>query len=201
MKTKICSILAALIIGGMSVVPPIETAAVGISTKTAIKYDEETDQYLSSGDTLSGVKLGDFNTDLSVDASDASMILAYYADVSTGKSINLSGKEQLADVNRDAVVDATDASAVLSYYAALMTTGATATWPKPKFDLRATYTVYINTPVFNTISMRETILPSNTNFKIEGSNARELHIYTVDNETTEVYKFSLLYTDNIIRVK
>ena len=68
--------------------------------------------------------LGDVNNDGRVDAADASQILSFYAQTSTGANIpqaQLERMEVCADVNGDNSVDATDASAVLGYYAAIST--------------------------------------------------------------------------------
>ncbi len=83
-----------------------------------------------------GVLFGDINFDGTVDASDASAVLTYYAKSSTGydKSLEDYIKEEypdidpdlfiaarvygkFGDINSDDVVDATDASAILTYYA------------------------------------------------------------------------------------
>lgn len=68
--------------------------------------------------------LGDINGDSTVDASDASNVLAVYALVSTGKDSELT-EEQIAaaDVNKDGSIDASDASLILAYYAYIQTGG------------------------------------------------------------------------------
>ena len=58
---------------------------------------------------------GDANADGVIDASDASTILAGYANASSGKQDYLN--ERICDYNLDGKVDASDASAVLAYYA------------------------------------------------------------------------------------
>lgn len=62
--------------------------------------------------------LGDSNGDGYVNSSDASTILGYYSEISTGKLHEL-GDEIIgaADVNGDGKVDSTDGSFVLEYYA------------------------------------------------------------------------------------
>lgn len=71
---------------------------------------------------------GDINVDNSVDAGDASMVLAEYANIQTGGEAELSSVETTtADVTNDNVVDAADASAILQYYAKVLT-GQKPTW-------------------------------------------------------------------------
>ena len=67
-------------------------------------------------------KAGDIDGDGMVNAVDASILLAYYARVSTGDPGGLSDEQKgLADVNGDGLIDAVDASAILSYYSFLST--------------------------------------------------------------------------------
>ena len=68
--------------------------------------------------------LGDVNYDGSVDARDASLILAEYAVTATGgvPAFN-SLSNYIGDVNRDNTIDSRDASVVLSYYAYKSTGG------------------------------------------------------------------------------
>lgn len=68
--------------------------------------------------------LGDPNGDGNVDASDASLILAEYAKMSTGGASDLTDEEKNpADVNTDGLIDSTDASLILEYYAYVSTGG------------------------------------------------------------------------------
>lgn len=61
---------------------------------------------------------GDVNGDGTVDATDASSVLAAYASLSSGQESPLySYQESAADINGDGMVDAVDASMILSYYA------------------------------------------------------------------------------------
>lgn len=70
------------------------------------------------------IDLGDLNGDGLVDAVDASAVLSAYADISTGKTPELSAEQlKAADVNADNIVDAVDASNILSYYAYVATGG------------------------------------------------------------------------------
>ncbi|MBO7474967.1 MAG: hypothetical protein J6U00_13400 [Ruminococcus sp.] len=62
--------------------------------------------------------IGDVNGDGTVDATDASAVLAAYASISSGQDCPLySYQESAADLNGDNLVDAIDASLILSYYA------------------------------------------------------------------------------------
>ncbi len=72
--------------------------------------------------------LGDVSADGSVDASDASLVLAYYAEVQTGGAGAFTETQhKAADVNNDSVVDASDASKILAYYA-MVSTGKEPSW-------------------------------------------------------------------------
>lgn len=62
------------------------------------------------------VEKGDVNCDGSIDASDASLILAKYASDSS-KSEYIGVGNNLGDYNGDGVINSSDASAVLAYYA------------------------------------------------------------------------------------
>ena len=86
--------------------------------------------YLGSDGTLRFAKvvpavvLGDANSDGSIDAKDASFILAAYSKASTGGDDGLTDEQKAAaDVNTDGMVDAKDASAILAYYSYLSTGG------------------------------------------------------------------------------
>ena len=86
--------------------------------------------YLRSDGTLRFAKvvpavvLGDANSDGSIDAKDASFILAAYSKASTGGDDGLTDAQKTAaDVNTDGKVDAKDASAILAYYSYLSTGG------------------------------------------------------------------------------
>lgn len=73
--------------------------------------------------------LGDVNQNGMVEATDASAVLAYYADISVGKSTIMSEYQILCgDIDRNGVTDANDASAILAYYAELSTSGRKLTW-------------------------------------------------------------------------
>ena len=74
--------------------------------------------------SASTVTLGDVNGSSSVDALDASNILAAYARESIGGSIGFSREqEKAADVNGDNCINSYDASLVLAYYSHTSTGG------------------------------------------------------------------------------
>ena len=60
--------------------------------------------------------VGDVNRDGAVNAVDASMVLSYYAKISTGADADII--EIAADVNHDGSINAVDASTILAMYAA-----------------------------------------------------------------------------------
>ena len=77
--------------------------------------------YFNSASSLS---LGDVDGNLSINAIDASIILAAYARESTGGSMGFSNEqEKVADVNKDNLINSSDASLVLSYYSYISTGG------------------------------------------------------------------------------
>lgn len=68
--------------------------------------------------------LGDPNADGSIDAKDASFILAEYSRLSTGDNATFtSAQKSAADVNFDGMTDSKDASRILGYYSYLSTGG------------------------------------------------------------------------------
>jgi len=74
--------------------------------------------FISMGEDPSNkteIQLGDVNGDNEINASDASDILAEYANISSGGTLSID--INIADVNNDGVLDASDASTILSYYA------------------------------------------------------------------------------------
>ncbi|WP_295074157.1 dockerin type I domain-containing protein, partial [Ruminococcus sp.] len=67
-------------------------------------------------------KLGDVNANGIVDAVDASLVLQYYAKISTGGDGGFTEEQKLAaNVTGDAIIDAVDAAKILSYYAYVST--------------------------------------------------------------------------------
>ena len=69
-------------------------------------------------DTLIPIGLGDVNFDENVNAVDASMVLAYYAETSSGKEGSFNPLQILAaDMDGNGRINAVDASDILAYYA------------------------------------------------------------------------------------
>ncbi len=69
--------------------------------------------------------LGDIDCDGVIDASDASLILKMYTEISTGKDVDTNSAEYIsANVDKSLAVDASDASYVLSYYVYTSTGGS-----------------------------------------------------------------------------
>lgn len=100
----------------------------GYENSTAQAYAEKYNRkFVSLGDAPidePALPLGDINGDSTVDASDASNVLAVYALVSTGKESELTAEQiAAADVNKDGSIDASDASLILAYYAYISTGG------------------------------------------------------------------------------
>ncbi len=93
-------------------------------TTTPSEPEKPTEPSTKPSEDETPENLGDVDGSGSVDASDASMVLATYAMLATGQNVTLSA-EQLdwADVNRDGAVDASDASVILAYYAYSATGG------------------------------------------------------------------------------
>lgn len=72
----------------------------------------------------SNVSLGDIDNNSVINAIDASIVLSYYAMVSTNKDGGFNENQKLAaDVNSNGVINAVDASYILSYYAYTSTGG------------------------------------------------------------------------------
>lgn len=72
--------------------------------------------------------LGDVNADGKIDSTDASLVLADFALVQTGKSSQITAnRKKAADVNKDSKVDSSDASKILEYYA-MLSTGKNPSW-------------------------------------------------------------------------
>ncbi len=73
---------------------------------------------------MSAIKMGDANGNGIVDASDASMILGEYANISTGKANTFTESQfEVADVNNDNIINSVDASKVLGIYSSASTGG------------------------------------------------------------------------------
>ena len=70
------------------------------------------------------IAFGDVNGSGTIDSSDASCILEFYARQSTGSTtLFTSEQESAADVNNDFRADASDASCILAYYSYISTGG------------------------------------------------------------------------------
>ncbi|WP_297955583.1 dockerin type I domain-containing protein [uncultured Ruminococcus sp.] len=73
--------------------------------------------------------LGDVNSDGSINSTDASQVLATYANMAASKDYTVSDKMlTLSDVNMDGKLDARDASHILRYYAVASTSQKTVDW-------------------------------------------------------------------------
>ena len=98
------------------------------STNKTFKADETvrvvfTLSGLSEPVTESGDIYGDVNDDNLINAVDASLVLAHYANTSTSKEgIFDADKSLAADINKDNMINAVDASAILAYYANISVT-------------------------------------------------------------------------------
>lgn len=113
MKTeKIIASVIATALGIASVIP------MKLSSASAVDFIKPVH---SADDNYS---LGDVNNDKSVDASDASVILAEYALIATGKNSSFSEEQKKsADIDNNGFIDSADAALVLSYYAYFSTGG------------------------------------------------------------------------------
>ncbi len=95
-----------------------------------VKHDENAKYVLKNikiskkGDNTSNeieqvkFSLGDVDGDNTVSSSDASLVLAEYAAISTNGTLTFDDKAKKgADVNKDSKIDSSDASSILAYYA------------------------------------------------------------------------------------
>lgn len=112
--------------------PPTTSTTTTTTTSTTTTTTTTTSTTTTTASTTSTttteptnqVILGDVNDDGMVDATDASAVLAEYANLSTGGGGTFSDNQKSAgDVNFDNMIDATDASQILSFYAYLSTGG------------------------------------------------------------------------------
>ena len=100
------------------------SAATTSAATAATSTTTEASTTASATSTATVTTLGDANEDGSINAKDASFILAAYAKASTGSADGLSDTQRAAaDVNADGKVDAKDASFILAYYSYLSTGG------------------------------------------------------------------------------
>lgn len=102
----------------------ITTTTKPVTTTTTTTSNVTTTTTTTPVTTTETIVLGDVDGNNSVDASDASAVLAAYAAAQTGNVSQLS-EEQInaADVDGNGCVDASDASTILSYYAYCQTGG------------------------------------------------------------------------------
>ncbi|MBQ8296186.1 MAG: hypothetical protein IJX77_00205 [Ruminococcus sp.] len=98
------------------------------STADILIYPPESDLYIYEYKIYYLKGLGDIDSDGSINAIDASLILTHYALISTGSHSSFTD-EQLnnADIDRNGSVNAIDASMVLTYYAQAAT-GQNPSW-------------------------------------------------------------------------
>jgi len=93
----------------------------GYRDSTAQAYAEAIGYNFTALETIAR---GDVDSDGSINAVDASMILSEYARTATGKSSSFEDLQRIiSDVNYDNAVDSSDASSVLGYYAYTATGG------------------------------------------------------------------------------
>lgn len=90
----------------------IITTAMMITTIPAMNANAQVNKFRPNG----RLKL-DINMDEHINAIDASMVLAEYANTATGRSEFTKTENYVADFNNDGKVDATDASNILAVYA------------------------------------------------------------------------------------
>lgn len=90
-----------------------DTTIYGYADTAAEKYANA-----NGFDFIELIPYGDVNSDNTVDALDASLILAEYANISTSKVPSFDDKQtSYGDVDKNNTINALDASKVLSYYA------------------------------------------------------------------------------------
>ncbi len=138
--------------------------------------------------------LGDVNGDGLVDASDASAILAFYADASTKDEIDYYydyyGISRTADMNKDGYVDASDASAVLNYYSYVSTsTGDEIVDTEIYFDDEklAEYIGFNGTDIYSNIKVTESYNASVKQVGLKWNPIEDADGYLVDFYTDQEY--------------
>ena len=70
---------------------------------------------VNSNRSLPYPEIGDANADETIDGRDATVVLTYYASISSGKKAKLKNNT-ISDVNIDNIIDGRDASTILAYY-------------------------------------------------------------------------------------
>lgn len=113
--------------GGTEADTTTETASTSGTVTTAVTVTTEpvtTTQPVTTTEP-DGYLLGDFNLDGTVDANDASELLSFYAQLSTGGIAEVTELQYLVgDINRDELIDSGDATLILQYYAYVSTGGS-----------------------------------------------------------------------------
>lgn len=102
------------------------TASPQESTYIAVRYYSTDNEFASavSFSELIYVAKGDFDFNGTIDAIDASLVLTYYAQKSTGKNPVITDKEfEAGDYDCDGNINSLDASEILTYYAEKATSG------------------------------------------------------------------------------
>ena len=100
------------------------TTKVTTTTTKTITVTGTTATKTKPNETTTTVNLGDVDSNGTIDALDASLVLTSYAMKATGQTPNLDSDHlKAADVNHDGNVDALDASLILGYYAYKATGG------------------------------------------------------------------------------
>ncbi len=94
-----------------------------LATETSFASEYSTYERITTK-VITDDEIGDVDGDGVVDASDASLILKMYTEISTGKDVATDSDEYIiANVDKSLTVDASDASYVLSYYVYTATGG------------------------------------------------------------------------------
>ncbi|MBQ7009836.1 MAG: hypothetical protein IJN05_11600 [Ruminococcus sp.] len=120
--------------------------------------------HISAVDFKMPADKGDVNNDTLVDAIDASLVLADYALVSTGKESSFDEKQSYsADINEDNKIDAIDASLILAHYAFIATGGENNDTP----TVTTTTTSVTTTAPLTTTTAQTTTTQSSSDYKLE----------------------------------
>lgn len=100
----------------------------GIIKKFEGSFSDENILIPGTPPPITSRKKGDANGSGSVDSSDASVVLAEYSAIQTGKESSFTAiQKRLCDVNMDGNIDSSDASEILRYYSEA-SIGKTPTW-------------------------------------------------------------------------
>ncbi len=100
----------------------------GIIMKLEGSFSDENTLIPGTPPPITSRTKGDADGSGSVDSSDASVVLAEYSAIQTGKESSFTAiQKRLCDVNMDGNIDSSDASEILRYYSEA-STGKTPTW-------------------------------------------------------------------------